>query len=128
MEENIYVHIWTKALTAFGWPSERIESFISRWSADLKDEHSLFYHEDPAYYLTWEILSERAVNEIQARLAGKSHGYPWELFEPIQEIINQHLAYYDNLFAHRSPKEPDWHIVKDEISEFLAGHREALRY
>jgi hypothetical protein len=128
MADNRYIHIWTKSLKAFGWPPQRIESFISQWSADLADEESIFYHEDPAYYLTWEILPERAVDEIHARLAGKSAGRPWELFESVQSIINKHLRYYEKLFNHEPPEEPDWQAVKMEIMDFLGRHGETLRY
>lgn len=124
MEKHTYIHIWTTALTQFGWPTTRIDEFVCSWINDLNNEYSFFYHELPSYYLTFELLSEQAVREMQACLAGKSKGYAWKLFEPVQNILERHLK----TFMYGKPVDPDWQTVKKEIVDFLAENGESLRY
>ena len=128
IDTNIYQQIWRKALIAFGWPQNRIEWFVAQYVDDLKNKNSFFYHEDPAYYLTFELLSESANNEISKRLAGKSSGWPWELYHPIHEMINKSLNWYGRIFSGNLPEIPDWISLKAEIESFLAQHGEKLRY
>jgi hypothetical protein len=127
-DENIYEQVWRKALTAFGWPNERIEWFVAQYADDLKTHDSLFYHEDPAYYLTFELLPNSACEEIKRRVNGQASGWPWELYHPIHEMLNTALKWYENIFSGRAPEIPDWIKLKAEIEAFLAHHQERLRY
>lgn len=127
-EINIYPQIWRKTLAAFGWPPDRIEWFVSQYSDELKDESSLFYHEDPAHYLALELLSESANAEISKRLAGESDGWPWELYHPVHEMINGSLKWNERISSGDLPELPDWPDLKVKIASFLAQHDEGLRY
>lgn len=126
--ENIYVQIWRQALTAFGWPEDRIAELIARYQSDLQNPDSLFYHEDPAYYLTFELLSNRANELFEYRIGGGGQGSPWELHSPVHQILTRALDWYTTLFKGIPPRFPDWEQVKLEIGSCLAKHNETLRY
>jgi hypothetical protein len=126
--QNLYVQIWRKALTAFGWPADRLEWFVAQYAKDIQDDNSLFYHEDPAHYLTLELLSESANEEIAKRLGSQSSGWPWELYHPVHEMLNTALDFYNHTFKSELPNMPDWAKLKSEIQIFLAQHGEKLRF
>ena len=123
VKHTYYIHIWTTALTQFGWPTARIDKFVFTWMNYINNnDESFFYHDPPSYYLTWEILSEQAVREIDAK------GHPEKLFTPVQRILDHHLKTYESLISHQPPQNPDWQQVKKEIELFLAENGESLRY
>jgi hypothetical protein len=125
---NLYEQIWRNALAAFGWPAERVEWFVAQHAEDLKEKDSFFYHEDPAHYLTFELLSETANEQIRSRLRRKSPGSPWELYHPVHDMLNQALNWYGFAFKQESLGMPDWKTLKADIQAFLAERGEALRY
>ena len=91
-----YLKVWQAVLGEWlGWPQHRIDGFASRWLADMRDEHSLFYQNLPLWYITplliqpgvRERLCPATVREIEKDLeqAIMNHdpgysqeGYDWE--------------------------------------------------
>jgi hypothetical protein len=58
-----YLKVWQAVLGSWlGWPQHRIDSFVSRWVADMRDERSLFYQNLPLWYIT-PLLIQPGVRE-----------------------------------------------------------------
>jgi len=124
---NEYIEVWQNVLgTVLEWPQSRIDEFIAKWQSDLDDEDSLFYHEDPAYYVTYELLPKHVLKGI---LSVDRNDWPtqdrWEIFERIQYVINNNLHWH-SASADEPIPEADWPKVKREIEAVLAEYGEIL--
>jgi hypothetical protein len=124
---NAYIEVWQNVLaTVLGWPQSRIDEFVARWQNDLDDKDSLFYHEDPAYYVTYELLPKHVLEGI---LSVDKNDWPthdrWEIFQRVQYVINDNLNWYGALAGEPVP-EVDWLKVKGEIEGVLAEYGETL--
>lgn len=128
LQENEYVKVWEKVLgTVLNWPPARINAFIQAWRKDLEDEDLFFYHEDPAYYLSFELLPRKTMEAIMSL---KKEDWPtpkrWEIFGRVQSTVNDHLRWYDRVFAGAPEPDVNWQKLKQDIEAVLAEYNLAL--
>lgn len=57
--KELWLRAWHDTFTTLlKWGEPKIREFVAKWESRLNDGDSMFWHEDPAYWVTYEVIKE----------------------------------------------------------------------